>query len=69
MLRIGLVETRNDRALLNLLEFSLAQSAVGGTAGWYHFAGERLSSYLDTGHCDDDPGRFDEIKELYEVDV
>lgn len=69
VLRIDLVETGDNQTLLNLLQFSPAQSAVGGATGWHHFAGERLSSYLDTVRCDDNPGRFDEIKKLYEYDA
>ena len=40
--------------------------AVGGAAGWHHFAGERLTAYLRDGRVQDDPGRFERLRQLYE---
>lgn len=67
MLRIDLVELSNSQTLLNLIQFAPESSAVGGTAGWHHFAGERLKSLLEVGTVDDSSGRFEELVKLYSV--
>ena len=65
LLRIDLVENADKQTLLRLIQFAPANNAVGGTAGWHHFAGERLKSFLETGEVVDNPDRFDELKALY----
>lgn len=65
LLRIDLVSTGDSTTLLNLVQFQPADSAVGGTAGWHHFAGERLKSLLEDGRVIDRPDRFAELKLLY----
>jgi uncharacterized protein YndB with AHSA1/START domain len=67
LLRIDLVELSNSQTLLNLIQFAPEQSAVGGTAGWHHFAGERLKCLLETGMVEDTSGRFDVLVKLYSV--
>ena len=66
LLRMDLVGTSPSTTLLNLVQFSPADCAVGGTAGWHHFAGERLRSFLADGRVGEDPDRFSELKLLYE---
>ncbi|MEM7099709.1 MAG: SRPBCC domain-containing protein [Pseudomonadota bacterium] len=68
-LRIDLVDLSSAQTRLNLIQFLPEQSTVGGTAGWHHFAGERLSQYLNHGEISEDPGRFQAIKLLYEKDL
>jgi len=65
LLRIDLVKTGEEKMLLNLIQFAPEGSVIGGTAGWHHFAGERLSSYIDRGMVEDDPNRFTQLKLLY----
>jgi len=65
LLRIDLVELGAAKTGLNLIQFMPAASAVGGAAGWHHFAGERLQSLLETGQVEDTAGRFEELVELY----
>lgn len=66
LLRIDLVELTDSTTLLNLIQFAAESSVVGGTAGWHHFAGERLTSFLKDGEVSDDLGRFGQLQELYE---
>jgi hypothetical protein len=40
---------------------------IGGTAGWHHFAGERLKSLLEDGEVNDTSGRFEQLVKLYSV--
>lgn len=67
MLRIDLVELSGSQTLLNLIQFTPESSAVGGTAGWHQFAGERLKSLLETGKVEDTSGRFEELVKFYSV--
>ncbi|MEM9624250.1 MAG: SRPBCC domain-containing protein [Pseudomonadota bacterium] len=68
ILRIDLVAQSASTTLLNLVQFAPADSAVGGAAGWHHFAGERLTAYLRDGRVRDDPGRFEQLRQLYAAD-
>ncbi len=67
MLRIDLVELAESQTLLNLIQFAPESSVIGGTAGWHHFAGERLKSLLEDGEVNDTSGRFEQLVKLYSV--
>jgi len=66
LLRIDLVSIGESKTLLNLVQFAPEGSVIGGTAGWHHFVGERLTGYIDRGTLEDDPKRFAQLKLLYD---
>lgn len=66
LLTIQLLQINQTDTALTLTQFAPRGCVVGGTAGWHHFAGERLKSLLENRRYDDRPGRFDELVALYE---
>ena len=65
-LRIDLVATSEQSTLLNLVQFSPADMAAGGSAGWHHFAGELLVELLEQGACKTKTDSFDTLLNQYE---
>ena len=64
-LRIDLVEGKNTRTHMSLIQYLPAQDAAGGAAGWHQFA-ENLMGYFTDGKIALSEGQFEELKQLYE---
>lgn len=64
LLHIDLVTIGDGQTLMTLNQFISAENAIGGAAGWHHFA-ENLAEYLEHGKTVLHPERFDQLVKLY----
>ncbi len=65
LLRIELESLGTAGTGLMLTQYMPFDMAIGGAAGWHHFAGERLKHLLESGEIPADDCRFEELRDLY----
>ena len=65
LVHYNLVVLSDTQTRLTLQQYTPQEVAAGAAAGWHHLM-ERLAQYVENGTIDEDPGRFETLKQLYQ---